>query len=127
MRNAALMVVFALVIVSSKTLSAQTNITNDYIILDQVGVNNLSDYTTALDAANWETYRLRDVGYQLIFDTGFKIELKSASQLVAEGVILNISSYQTSLPSGYVPPVLKLLPGNVIGMQIQPTTNTKNH
>lgn len=100
------------------TLKAQSNFTNDYVIVSTAGQTNLADYTQALDNANWETYRLQNSRVTLSFQNGFTIELKSATELQAEGFQVNPSVYRESQPSGYLAPVLHLLPGNKIGVVV---------
>lgn len=130
MKYSTLVVLFLVLGISSQFINAQstpTNITNDYVIISNGDVTNTIPYTDAMDAANWETYRLQNQRYQLAFDNGFTIELKSATELLNLGYPLNLNNYQATLPVGYVPPVLRLLSGNVIGMVIQPSSNTKNN
>ncbi len=130
MKYTAIVVLFLVLGISSQFINAQSasaNITNDYVVISNGDVTNTTPYTDAMDAANWETYRLQNQRYQLAFDNGFIIELKSATELLNLGYPLNLNNYQASLPSGYIPPVLRLLPGNVVGMVIQPSSNTKNN
>jgi hypothetical protein len=105
----------------SHFIQAQTNITNDYVVISTAGVSDTAPYTAALDAANWEGFRLQNERYQLSFENGFTIELKSAVELLNLGYPLNIANYQPGLPVGYTPPTLTLLSGNVIGMAVHST------
>lgn len=107
-------------------LHAQTNITNDYVVISTADVAITTPYTDAIDAANWEAFRLQNQRYQMAFDNGFTIELKSAVELLNTGYPLNLNNYQISLPVGFVPPTLTLLTGNVIGMTVN-STPSKSH
>src|ERR1700741_5374490 len=100
---------FGLMIMASlNCLKAQSNLTNDYIVISTSNVESSTPYTAALDAANWEDYRLQNQRLQLAFDNGFTLELKSAMEMVNLGYPLNISSYRMDNPAGYVAPVLHL-------------------
>lgn len=111
---------------SATFLEAQANITNDYIIISTADVALTTPYTDALDAANWEPFRLQNQHYQLAFENGFTIELKSAIELLNAGYPLNLNNYETGLPVGYITPTLTLLAGNVIGMAVN-TIPSKSH
>jgi hypothetical protein len=106
---------------SVKTIYSQTNITNDYVVISTAEVSDPIPYTNALDAANWENFRLQNDRRVLVFDNGFTIELKSAIELLNLGYPLNLNNYETSLPVGYISPTLKLLPGNIVGMEAHQT------
>lgn len=110
----------------TQTLKAQSNITNDYVVISTADVPSSVPYTDAMDAANWEPFRLQNIRYQLTFDNGFTIELKSAVELLNLGYPLNLNNYQTSLPEGYVAPTLKLMTGNVIGMETHSSPSKTN-
>ncbi len=100
-----------------------SNYTNDYVIVSTSNVEDVTPYTLALDEANWEPYRLQNQRYQLSFDNGLIIELKSAVEMVNLGYSLNIPTYRIENPIGFIPPILKLLAGNKIGMQVQTVPN----
>lgn len=100
------------------SISAQSNITNDYVIISNAGITEITPYTNALDAANWEPYRLQNQRFQMSFENGFSIELKSAVELLNVGYPLNLANYPLEKPVGYVAPTLELLAGNKIGMKI---------
>ena len=106
-------------------LNAQSNITNDYIVISSAEVTDNTPYISALDAADWEPYRLQNQRFQLSFDNGFSIELKSAVEMLNLGYPLNINEYRTENDIGYIPPILKLLSGNYIGMVVSSTNITK--
>ena len=102
------------------------NLTSDYVVVSTADVADPSAYISALDAANWEPFRLQNQRYQLSFENGFTIELKSAVELLNAGYPLNIPTYRTENPVGYIPPTLELLSGNVIGVKIHSTPG-KSH
>lgn len=119
--KAALLAGFTLILLSVKTLSAQTNINNDYVIISTADVTDQSPYIAALDAANWESFRLQDQRFQMSFENGYTIELKSAIEMLNLGYPLNLTNYQTSYPSGMAAPILELFPNNIIGIKAQNT------
>lgn len=112
---------------SASAIYAQTNITNDYIIVSSSEVLDTKPYTDALDAANWENFRLQNMRRTLAFENGFTIELKSAVELLNLGYPVNLNNYPTSLPDDYVAPTLELLAGNVIGMKIHTKPSKSVH
>jgi hypothetical protein len=107
-------------------LKAQSNLTNDYIVISTSNVETPETYTVALDAADWETFRLQNQRRELTFDNGFSLELKSAVEMLNLGYPLNIANYPLDLPPGYTPPVLHLLAGNLVGVEITPTIQGKH-
>lgn len=107
-------------------IQAQTNITNDYVVTSTAEVSNTTPYTDALDAANWEPFRLQNTRRVLAFENGFTIELKSAIELLNLGYPLNLNTYAESLPVGYVTPALKLFANNIIGFEAV-NTPSKTH
>jgi len=111
---------------SANLIHSQTNITNDYVVTSTAEVSDSAPYTNALDAANWEPFRLQNDRRVLAFENGFSIELKSAIELLNLGYPLNLSTYAESLPAGYISPALKLLAGNVIGFEAV-STPSKTH
>lgn len=117
--KAALLAGFTLILLSVKTLSAQTNINNDYVVTSIGDVPDQAPYIAALDAANWESFRLQDQRFQMSFENGFTIELKSAVEMLNLGYPLNITTYQTNYPTGMAHPILELFPNNIIGIKVQ--------
>jgi len=95
----------------------QTNFTHDYVITSSGG--DLSSYSQAMDAANWEPYRLKNQRVVFSFDSGVTVELKSAVELLNLGYSINLNSYQESFPAGYKIPTLTLLSGNKVGMVVE--------
>jgi hypothetical protein len=83
-----------------QSTQAQTNFTNDYVVITTNDVPNVQSYTDALDAANWEDFRLQNQRCQLAFDNGFTIELKSAVELFNAGQPLIVTNYRVDNPSG---------------------------
>ena len=115
------------VIIISNSAQAQINIINDYVVISTAGVSETTPYTDALDAANWEPYRLQNQRVQYSFDNGFTIELKSATELVNLGYSLNLGDYRAQNESGYVYPVLKLFGNNYVGMEMTVNSTSTKH
>lgn len=126
MKNTRYLLLGALFFFGANFLKAQSNLTNDYIVISTVNVETPETYTAALDAADWESFRLQNQRRQLAFDNGFSLELKSAVEMLNLGYPLNIANYPLDLPVGYNAPVLHLMPGNVVGVEITPAIQSKH-
>ena len=125
MKHSAIIAIGLFLCLSFNLIQAQTNLTNDYIIVSTGNVSETTSYSNALDDANWEPYRLQNQRYQLSFDNGFSIELKSVVEMLNLGYALNLSEYKTENPIGFVPPVLTILSGNTVGMLAKCNQATK--
>ena len=111
----------------TNSAQAQSNFTNDYVVISTADVSETTPYTDALNAADWEPYRLLNQRVQYSFDNGFTIELKSAIELVNLGYSLNLADYREQNDPGYVLPVLKLLANNYIGMESAASSTFNKH
>ena len=111
----------------TNSAQAQSNFTNDYVVISTADVSETTPYTDALNAADWEPYRLQNQRVQYSFDNGFTIELKSATELVNLGYSLNLGDYRAQNESGYVYPVLKLFGNNYVGMEMTVNSTSTKH
>jgi hypothetical protein len=119
MMKVALLAGFTLILLSVKTASAQTNITDDYVVTATGDVVDQTAYLAAMDAANWEPFRLQNERFQMSFENGYTVELKSAIEMLNLGYPLNLASYQTNYPAGMAHPTLELFPNHIIGIKVQ--------
>ena len=62
---------------------------NTYIIVNDGNVTNLEDYKTALDNANFDSYRYINKNRTITFDSGVVVELLSVRTLQERGVPAN--------------------------------------
>jgi hypothetical protein len=115
-----MIVVLSAAILGLNIAGAQTNLTNDYVIVSNGTVSDLTNYTVALDAADWENYRLQNERNSFSFENGLTFQVKSTMEMIAQGTILVLSNYPAALPAAYQPPILRLLSGNLISMEYTP-------
>ena len=83
--------------------------TDTYVISNNAGATNISDYETVMDVANFDSYRFIDKRRILTFDSGVIIELLSVNEIKQ----LNLECDETKalseeLPVGYTNPTLRL-------------------
>ena len=83
--------------------------TDTYLISNNAGATNISDYETVMDVANFDSYRFIDKRRILTFDSGVIIELLSVNEIKQ----LNLECDETKalsedLPVGYPNPLLRL-------------------
>ena len=64
---------------------------NTYMVNQANNVINISDYETAMDAANFDAYRYINRRRLITFDTGVEIELLSVYELQALNIPVNAS------------------------------------
>ncbi len=90
----------------------ENNIT--YKIIDNGSVTNIQPYIDAMNSANFKYHRLRNNRNIIIFDTGVKIELYSANELIASGKNINATDYPESFSSTRQVPLFVLGANNFI-------------
>ncbi len=78
------LIISALLIISAAT-HAQVTDSRSYVVM-QTGGEDTAPYTTALESANLDRYRLVDERRVLVFDNGFQVELLSSNELNAMGI-----------------------------------------
>lgn len=105
------------------TLFAQTEKKEDekFNILSFGSVKNVGFYVKAINGADLENWRLQEKRTRLKFDTGFEIELLSASELKKKGFNVDVSSYKKEFPPLYNMPLFNVFPDGKLGAAITPT------
>jgi len=106
-----LLLVFTAFFVNAKA-QEQNNVS--YKIIDNGSVKDIQPYIDALNTANFKYHRLRNKRTTIIFDTGVKVELFSANELIAAGKKINATDYPEVFPAGRQEPLFKLGPNNFI-------------
>ncbi len=64
---------------------------NTYKIVDQGTTQDITVYTSAMDAANFDRFRYKTTGRILIFTEGVQIELLSVEEVLSKGLTVNHS------------------------------------
>jgi hypothetical protein len=90
----------------------QNNVT--YKIVDKGSVKDIQPYIDALNTANFKYHRLRNQRHTIVFDTGVKVELFSANELIAAGRKINATDYPEIFSANRQEPLFKLGPNNFI-------------
>lgn len=85
-----------------------------YTIVDNGGVTNIQPYIDALNNSDMRNHRLRNKRYTIVFEKGVKVELFSASEIVNNGIQLNISEYPESFDLTRQEPIFALGANNFI-------------
>lgn len=91
-----------------------------YRIIDDANVANISEYTSAMNDANFDSYRYFDKNRQLTFESGVVIELLSVNTLQEKGIEVNesrASLYDPNRPKSQG--VWKLLPNGYISQEFE--------
>jgi hypothetical protein len=104
---------------------SQEMVNHTYRIVDNGSVQNVQPYIDALNTANMKYHRLKNSRYTIIFETGVKVELFSAAELIATGRNINIADYPDSFDASRQEPVFILGPGNYIIEQRRSADNIK--
>jgi len=113
-------ILFLFCLSSSMKAQEQSNIT--YRITDNGSIRDVQPYINALNTANMKYHRLKNTRYTIIFDTGVKVELFSATELIAAGKAISLSDYPDSFDSSRQEPVFSLGINNYILEMHKPLT-----
>jgi hypothetical protein len=73
---------------------------DSYKIVSNGTVQDVKPYKDALNAADMDKYRLRDKRVTIVFETGVKVELFSASELIAMGYNVTITDFEAERAAG---------------------------
>lgn len=95
-------------------LSAQEQNNQTYRIIDNGSVLNVQPYLDALNASNMKYHRLKNTRTTIVFESGLKIELFSATELQTAGITINLNDYPDSFPASRVEPLFQLGANNFI-------------
>ncbi len=108
----------------SLTMKAQEQVNVTYRITDNGSIRDVQPYINALNTANMKYHRLKNTRYTIIFDTGVKVELFSAAELIAAGKHIDLADYPDSFDSSRQEPVFSLGQNNYIMEMHRPVTKT---
>ncbi|MFL5765727.1 MAG: hypothetical protein ACJ77K_17405 [Bacteroidia bacterium] len=112
-----MMLLCSLFFFSGITLKAQTTKEvkdQTYVVLDKGSVSDVQPYIDAMNNSDMRYHRLRNTRSTIVFETGVKIELFSASEMIASGRTLNLTDYPESFGASRDMPAFSLGPNNII-------------
>ena len=85
-----------------------------YIIIDNGSVMNIQPYIDAMNNSNMMNHRLKDKHYTITFQTGVKVELFSAKEIIANGWNVQLSNYPETFDHTRDEPIFALGANNYI-------------
>lgn len=85
-----------------------------YIIIDKGSVTDIQPYIKALNNSDMRNHRLLNKRYTVIFKTGVKVELFSASEISKSGRLINLSDYPETFDASRQEPIFALGINNFI-------------
>ena len=85
-----------------------------YIITDNGSVKDMQPYINALNNSNMMNHRLKNKRYSIIFQTGVKVELFSATEIIANGWKISADNYPEVFDSSRDEPIFALGANNFI-------------
>ena len=84
------------------------------MIVDKGSILNIQPYIDALNNSNMKNHRLKNKRYTIVFNTGVKVELFSATELVQNKRQINIDDYPENFDSSRLEPMFYLGQNNFI-------------
>ncbi|MDP1747668.1 MAG: hypothetical protein Q8L90_18990 [Bacteroidota bacterium] len=85
-----------------------------YIIIDKGSVTDIQPYIDALNNSDMSNHRLLNKRYTVVFKTGVKVELFSASELSKSGRLIILSDYLENFDASRQEPIFALGANNFI-------------
>lgn len=85
-----------------------------YIIIDKGSVTDIQPYIDALNNSDMSNHRLLNKRYTVVFKTGVKVELFSASEISKSGRLINLSDYLENFDASRQEPIFALGANNFI-------------
>lgn len=85
-----------------------------YIITDNGSVSDIQPYIAALNNSNMQYHRLKNKRYTIVFQTGVKVELFSAAEIITNGWKINLNDSPENFDSSRQEPVFGLGADNFI-------------
>lgn len=85
-----------------------------YIIIDKGSVTDIQPYIDALNNSDMSNHRLLNKRYTVVFKTGVKVELFSASEISKSGRVINLSDYLENFDASRQEPIFALGANNFI-------------
>lgn len=125
MKNFYKIIFFFVLFAFTFSMSAQEQNNQTYRIIDNGSVTNVQPYIDALNTANMKYHRLRNARHIITFDTGLKVELFSAAELIAAGRNVVATDYPENFSANREEPLFKLGPNNFI--MEEHTSNGKHY
>lgn len=123
MKSLSLFITFLFFFVLSTKAQEQENVT--YRIVDNGSATNVQAYINALNKSNMKYHRLKNTRHIITFDTGVKVELFSATELIAAGKTIVLADYPESFDPQNAEPIFLLGQNDYI---LEPRTNKgKSH
>lgn len=95
-----------------------------YIIIDKGSVTDIQPYIDALNNSDMSNHRLLNKRYTVVFKTGVKVELFSASEISKSGRLINLSDYLENFDASRQEPIFALGANNFI---IENHTSSAKH
>jgi hypothetical protein len=95
-------------------ITTQLNSQTDYRTFKVVSTGTVSEieitqYELAIKGASMESYRFKTKSNIIVFDSGFKVELKSAQECYILGVNMDPSGYSDTREARYTDPTFHLV------------------
>jgi len=90
-----------------------------YYIINENGVPNIADYSSAMDNANFDSYRYITKRRKIFFKTGVEIELLSVYEMQSLKLPVNASKARIYNDKTHTNPIFKLGNNGHILMEIQ--------
>ncbi|MDO9185669.1 MAG: hypothetical protein Q7W13_06630 [Bacteroidia bacterium] len=85
-----------------------------YIIIDKGSVTDIQPYIDALNNSDMSNHRLLNKRYTVVFKTGVKVELFSASEISKSGRLIILSDYLENFDASRQEPIFALGANNFI-------------
>lgn len=85
-----------------------------YIIIDKGSVADIQPYIDAFNNSDMSNHRLLNKRHIVVFKTGVKVELFSASEISKSGRLINLSDYPENFDASRQEPIFALGANNFI-------------
>lgn len=85
-----------------------------YLIIDKGSVTDIQPYIDALNNSDMSNHRLLNKRYTVVFKTGVKVELFSASEISKSGRLIILSDYLENFDASRQEPIFALGANNFI-------------
>jgi len=99
---------------------------NTYAIVQTNGVTNISDYSAAMDVANFDVYRYINQRRKITFDTGVEIELLSVYELQTLNIPVDASKGRIYNANMETNPIYSLGENGYILVEMETINATKS-
>lgn len=104
-----LLIGFTIKAQEQKEVNGQT-----YVITDNGSVMDVQPYIDAMNNSDFKYHRLLHKRYTIVFQTGVKVELFSATEISKSGIVLTLSDYPESFDFSRQEPIFALGANNFI-------------